>query len=292
MQIIDGKTIALKIRQELKEKISASGAKPGLAAILIGADPASHLYVSLKEKACVELGIHFEKYLFFAAEPEEKIINQIKILNQRPDIHGILVQLPLPSQYNENKIIQTIDPNKDADGFHPTNLKLLEKGQPKIIPVTTKAIIKLIESTNIPLANKQAVILANSSIFASPIKKILEGKGVKTEIIIYNPDMPLHQYPIMSTADIFITAVGRPKIVTGSVIKDGAVVVDVGTTRVNVGTEEAPEWKTVGDVDFASTEAKNGFITPVPGGVGPVTVAMLLESIFELCLTVNKHPLK
>lgn len=282
MQIIDGKTIALKIRQELKEKIAASGIRPGLAAILVGADPASHLYVFLKEKACAELGIHFEKYLFSGAEPEEKIIEQIQSLNQRPDIHGILVQLPLPSQYNENKIIQIIDPNKDADGFHPANLKLLEKGQPNIVPVIVRAIIKLIESVSHPLFGKQAVVVANSSVFASPIKKILGSKGAKTEIIIYNPDLSLNQYPIIPTADIVITAIGRTKIITGSIIKNDAVVIDVGTTRVNFGTEEAPEWKTVGDVDFESTTEKNGFITPVPGGVGPMTIALLLENVFEL----------
>lgn len=288
MQIIDGKKIALKMRQELKEKIAASGIMPGLAAILVGADPASHLYVSLKEKACAEIGIHFEKYIFLGTEPGDKIIAQVQTLNQKSTIHGILVQLPLPPQYNENKIIQAIDPNKDADGFHPANLKLLEKGQPNIIPVIARAIIKLIESTNIALNSKQAVILANSSIFASPVKKILESKGAKTEIIIYNPDLPLSQYPIIPTADIVITAVGRPKIITGSIVKNEALIIDVGTTRVNSGTEETPEWKTVGDVDFESTTEKSGFITPVPGGVGPLTIALLLESVFELSTRASK----
>lgn len=282
MQVIDGRAIAQKIRKELKQKIQASGITPGLAVILVGNDPASHLYVSLKEKACVEVGIHFEKYLFFATEPEEKIVSKIIALNQRPDIHGIIVQLPLPSQFDTNKIIQAIDPRKDADGFHPKNTKMFFAGQGRVTPVTTKAIITLIESTGISLTNKSTIILANSHIFADPIKKMLDDRGAKTEILIYNPITPLNYYTNIPLANILITALGQPQIINAQHIKDDAIVIDVGTTRVNLGTDEQPIWKTIGDVDQEGLKEKPGFITPVPGGVGPVTVATLLENIFAL----------
>lgn len=279
MQLIDGQAIAKKIREEIKQEIQDSGLKPGLAVILVGADPASHLYVSLKEKACDEVGIHFEKYLFFASEPEEKIINQILLLNARPDIHGILVQLPLPEQYDADKIIQAIDSKKDADGFHPENLKLLEQSHLILLPVTTKAVATLIKSTRVVLTDKNAIILANSQTFAAPIKNYLENHGVPTEIIIYIPNV------IIPKADILITAVGKPKIITADLIKDKAIVIDVGTSRINVGTEETPVWKTVGDVDAENLKEKTGFLTPVPGGVGPVTVATLLENVLLLSKT-------
>jgi len=287
MTIIDGRAIAQKIHQELKQKIQTSGLKPGLAVILVGNDPASHLYVSLKEKACAEVGIHFEKYLFFATEPEEKILSKITALNQRPDIHGIIVQLPLPSHFDTSKIIKIINPRKDADGFHPENLKLFFENKPLIIPVTTKAIITLIQSANIPLKQKQAIILANSHIFADPIKKALENQGATTEIIIFDANTPLHQYTNIPQADILVTALGQPKLITADIIKDGAIIIDVGTSRMNLGTDEQPLWKTVGDIDQENLKEKPGFITPVPGGVGPVTVATLLKNVFDLTIATK-----
>jgi len=268
-QIIDGKKIAAEIRAEIKKEIAKLGIIPGLAVILVGADPASHLYVGLKEKAAAEVGIHFEKYLFFATEPEEKIIAKIQELNARPEIHGIIVQLPLPQGYDENKIIATIDLKKDADGFHPENIKKLLSGTPEIIPPVISGILKLIESTGVELKNKKIAILANSEILAKPLEKILTGNDIQT---IIAPETLITE---ISDADIVISALGRAKIITADAIKPGVILIDVGTTRTNDG-------KTIGDVDFESAAAKASWITPVPGGVGPMTVAMLLQNILNL----------
>lgn len=268
-KIIDGKKIAAEIRAKIKNEITKLGISPGLAVILVGADPASHLYVSLKEKAAAEVGIHFEKYLFFAGEPEEKIIAKIQELNSRPDIHGIIVQLPLPSGYNENKIIAAIDPGKDADGFHPENIEKLLAGEPEIIPPIILGILRLIEPTGAELRNKKIAILANSEILAKPLEKILEGNEIKT---IITPETLTDK---ISDVDIVISALGRPKIITGEMIKPGATLIDVGTTRLEGGA-------TVGDVDFDSASQVAGWITPVPGGVGPMTVAMLLRNVLDL----------
>ncbi|MFA5128713.1 MAG: tetrahydrofolate dehydrogenase/cyclohydrolase catalytic domain-containing protein [Patescibacteria group bacterium] len=268
-QIIDGKKIAAEIRVEIKKEIAESGITPGLAVILVGADPASHLYVGLKEKAAAEAGIHFEKYLFFATEPEEKITMKIQELNARPDIHGILVQLPLPGGYDESKIIAAIDPKKDADGFHPENIKKLISAAPEIIPPVVSGILKLIESTGVELKNKKIAILANSEILAKPLEKILTGNDIQT---IIAPETLTTE---IADADIIISALGRAKIITADAIKPGAILVDVGTTRLDDGT-------TVGDVDFESVAAKASWITPVPGGVGPMTVAMLLQNVVNI----------
>lgn len=268
-QIIDGRKIAAEIRAEIKKEITELGITPGLSVILIGADPASHLYVGLKEKAAAEAGIHFEKYLFFATEPEEKIIAKIKELNARPEIHGIIVQLPLPQTYDENKIIAAINPQKDADGFHPENIKKFMVGEMEIIPPVVSGILKLIESTGAELKNKKIAILANSEILAKPLEKILEGNIVTTIIAPENITAQI------TNADIIITALGRAKIITADAIKPGAILVDVGTTRLNDG-------KTTGDVDFESVATRASWITPVPGGVGPMTVAMLLQNVVNL----------
>jgi len=269
VQIIDGKKIAAEIRAEIKKEIAELGIVPGLAVILVGADPASHLYVGLKEKAAAEVGIHFEKYLFFATEPEEKIIAKIQELNARPDIHGIIVQLPLPQGYDENKIIAAIDPKKDADGFHPENIKKILAGGMENIPPVLTGILKLIESTGTELKNKKITILANSEILAKPLEKILTGNDIQTIIT------PATLTTEISDADIVISVLGRAKIITADAIKPGAILIDVGTTRLDDGT-------TVGDVDFASASEKASWITPVPGGVGPMTVAELLQNVLHL----------
>ncbi|MBU1146117.1 bifunctional 5,10-methylene-tetrahydrofolate dehydrogenase/5,10-methylene-tetrahydrofolate cyclohydrolase [Patescibacteria group bacterium] len=268
-QIIDGKNLAAEIRGEIKEEIAELGITPGLAVILVGADPASHLYVGLKEKAAAEVGITFEKFLFFATEPEEKIIGKIRELNSRPDIHGIIVQLPLPQSYDENKIVAAIDPKKDADGFHPENIAKLLAGAPEIIPPVISGILKLIGSTGTKLKNKKISILANSEILAKPLEKILSGNDIQT---IITPETITTE---ISDADIVITALGRPKFITAEAIKPGTILIDVGTTRLEDGA-------TVGDVDFDSAAPKAGAITPVPGGVGPMTVAELLQNVLNL----------
>ena len=246
--------------------------RPGLAVILVGADPASHLYVGKKEKACVEAGIHFEKYLYFHTEPEAKIIERIKILNERADIHGILVQLPLPHHFDTDKVINTIDPKKDVDGFHPENIKLLMDGKPRIISPILSGIITLIESTDIKLHNKECIIVANSEILAKPLASLLENRQVRCETLL----PPFNQIDSkIKKADIVISAIGRPEFIQAEWFRDNTVVIDAGTNHLENGT-------VVGDVDFDSTKQKNGFITPVPGGVGPMTIAMLIQNLVQM----------
>lgn len=267
-QIIDGKKIAKQIRAEVKQRIKASGVRPGLAVILVGSDPASHCYVGLKEKACAEVGINSEKYLYFASEPEKKIIAKIKELNQRDDIYGILVQLPLPNQ-DEDKVIAAIDPRKDIDGFHPENLSLLDEDRPHLISPVALGVMKLIESTGRPIAGLQAVFVG-SELFAKPTIHLLEEQDVEAKIIA--PDDP-ELTNNSKTADILITAVGRPNLITGSMIKPGAIVIDIGTTKI--------DGRIVGDVEFESAGHEAGWITPVPGGVGPMTVAYLMVNVLK-----------
>lgn len=286
MRIIDGKKLALEIRAGLKEKISKLGNAPGLGVILVGNDPASHLYVRLKEKACLEAGIKFEKKLFPESATEEEINLTIQQFNNRDDINGILVQLPLPPQLNENRIITAIAPQKDVDGFHSKNLEALSRyslisrkvsGMPAssrqkkralIIPGVALGIMKLIESTNVSLAGKKAALLVNSEIFAAPLKYLLEQNKVKVDIKLNPKSSTLNSY------DIIIIALGRPNFLKADMVKDGAVIIDVGTTKIR--------GKLCGDADFESFKNRDVFITPVPGGVGPMTVAMLLQNVYNL----------
>lgn len=280
MTILDGKTLAQNIKQEIKNEITRLGIKPGLAVILVGDDPASHLYVSLKEKACQEVGINIEVHRYPADTTEQKILEKINKLNARPEISGIIVQLPLPAHLNTDKIINTINPAKDVDGFHPENIKALMEGKPSIIPPTIAGIMKLIESTNTDLKNKKAVIVGKSETFALPLKKLLEDAGATAKFIFYADASALLA---SREANILIVAAGKPKFITEEMVKEGAIVIDVGTNRINVGTAENPQWKTIGDVDFDEVTPKCSFITPVPGGVGPMTVAMLLLNTLQLC---------
>lgn len=272
MEIIDGKALAKQIRENVREEVKTLDQIPGLAVILVGADPASHLYVAKKEKACVEAGINFEKYLYFHTEPEEKILERIKTLNERNDIRAILVQLPLPLHMDREKIIQTIKPEKDVDGFHPENIKLLLEGKPRIIPPIYSGIITLIEAADANLKDKNCLIIANTETFANPLKTMLENRNASCEILL----RPFNKIDAkIKKADIVISAIGRPEFVQGEWFKDGAIVIDAGTNQLEEGG-------VVGDVDFESTKEKNGFITPVPGGVGPMTIAMLLENVVKL----------
>jgi methylenetetrahydrofolate dehydrogenase (NADP+)/methenyltetrahydrofolate cyclohydrolase len=268
MFILNGKKISAQIRQDIKKQVTAMANKPGLAVILVGNDPASHLYVSLKERACLEARIYFEKYLFSAETTDEKIIEKIDELNNRSNISGILVQLPLPNQ-NTDKIIAAIDPDKDVDGFHPENLRRLENNQPCLLSPVVLGVKKLLEETGEPLANKKAVLIM-SKIFAKPFVLVLKHLGVESEIV--SADDPKISEKTKS-GDLLIVAVGKPKLITGSTIKPGAIVIDIGTTRVGE--------KVVGDVGGDSVEALAGWFTPVPGGVGPMTVAMLLWNVLN-----------
>jgi methylenetetrahydrofolate dehydrogenase (NADP+)/methenyltetrahydrofolate cyclohydrolase len=271
MVILEGKTLAKKILKEIKEEIQQTISRPGLAVIMVGEDPASKIYIKNKEETCQEVGINFYKYLFPADCPEEDISKTIEFLNRDQDIQGIIVQLPLPQNLDTNKIIGLISPAKDVDGFHPLNLAKLISNKPTIISPTSQAVTTLLFETRENLDNKKIIILANSEIFAKPLIYLLEQKGLKAQLILSNEK----NWPtIIKEADALITVIGQSKIIKKEMVKDGSVIIDVGTTYLN--------GKPIGDVDFENVKDKVKFITPVPGGVGPLTVAYLLKNLLQL----------
>jgi methylenetetrahydrofolate dehydrogenase (NADP+)/methenyltetrahydrofolate cyclohydrolase len=270
IKIINGRSIAGKIRYNLKNKIAKLKKKPGLAIIMVGKNHASEVYVRLKEKAAREIGMNFRKYLLPANIKLIQLIKLIERLNRDKKINGIVVQFPLPKHLDEDRIVEAINPKKDVDGFHPANVALLEKGRPTIIPGVLAGILRLLVSTKVSLKNKRAVILSNARVFAEPLAFLLEQKRLKTKII-YPPFHGIKKS--LRLADIVISAVGRPHLINGQMIKDGAILIDVGFSRVG--------GKVAGDFDFASCAKKAGYITPVPGGVGPMTVAMLLFNVLK-----------
>lgn len=272
MNIIDGKKIAQKIRKNLKKKITHSAVKPGLGVILVGDDPASKLYVSLKEKTCREVGIKFKKFIFPTQTSAEQIIKKIETLNQTSSIQAILVQLPLPLHLPTNKIINAIDPKKDVDGFHPQNIQKIISGKKTIEPVLTKAIWLLIKNTlqaKKTSTKQKCAIIGKSDVFTTPLQNILVQKNIKTDRLNFR------QFNSLKSYDIVIVAVGKPNILNGQMFKNNAIVIDVGINKLKNN-------RVVGDVNFATTLTKKGWITPVPGGVGPMTVAMLLENTYLL----------
>lgn len=286
MQIIDGREIAEKIQQEVKDEIKRLGLNPGLAVILVGDNPASHLYVGLKEKACQEVGIKFERYEFRDDVPQSSILAKIQELNERDDIHGILVQVPLPSGYDEDVLMSQIDPKKDVDGFHQVNLRAILEGKPRTMSAVALAIVALIdeamETARLPnIEGHKAVIIANRTEFVAPIEYLLEKRGALIHLVLRAKTVTQDIAAQLKSADILIVARGHANFVNADMIKDGAIVIDAGTNRL-------PDGRVVGDVDFESTHNLSGFITPVPGGVGPMTVAMLLKNALMLAQNFGK----
>lgn len=274
-QIIDGKKLAEEIKQSVKEQVLKLKTEkkiiPGLAAILVGEDPASVTYVSLKEKACAEAGIYSEVQRLPENIAEKELLKIIENLNRNKKIHGILVQLPLPKHLNKNKVLRAVAPAKDVDGFHPINLgKLLSDDETGFVASTPLGILRLIESLNYDLKGKKAAIIGRSIEVGKPIALLLMARHA-TVTICHSRTVGLEKET--READVLVAAVGRPKMITGSMVKPGAVVIDVGTNRV--------EDKLVGDVDFDSVKEVAGWITPVPGGVGPMTIALLLENTLK-----------
>lgn len=263
--ILNGRELANRIREKIKTRVAALPTAPGLAVLLVGDDPASHTYVGLKRAACEEAGIRFEQYLYFATEPEQTLIDKIHELNARDDIHGILVQLPLPTQ-DANRVIAAIDPLKDVDGFHPENLEKLRRGEPCIASAVALGIMKLIDQAK---ASGWACIVS-SPLFAEPLQLLLKERGIDSTIVQAEDE---HLADHTRQADILIVAEGIPGLIRGDMVKPGATIIDVGTTRTDGGLK--------GDVDFDSVAPIAGAITPVPGGVGPMTVAMLLVNILK-----------
>lgn len=269
--LLDGKQLASRIREKVKTRVAALPSQPGLAVLLVGDDPASHLYVSLKKQACEEVGIRFELTHYPSETPQEDLISKVEELNHREDITGILVQLPLPSQ-SADQVITSINPLKDVDGFHHENLERLRRGQPCIASAVALGVLKLIDEASRSNGTDKTytACIVSSELFAAPMKILLKERGIES-IVVQAEDTHLAERT--RQADILIVAEGIPGLITGSMVKPGATVIDVGTTRTDEGLK--------GDVDFESIEPVASVITPVPGGVGPMTVAMLLVNILK-----------
>lgn len=275
-KIIDGKKVAQELRENIKQRVKQLESQPGLAVILIGENPASVIYVNSKEKACKEVGIYFKKIELSEKIDEMELLNKIDELNQDKKIHGILVQLPLPKQIDEKLIIDAILPVKDVDGFHPLSMGNLLIGDNKIVSATPKSIIKLIESTGVELEGKNAVVIGRSNIVGKPISILLQQKNC-TVTMCHSKTKNLTEFT--KKADILVAAAGKPKLIKKNMVKKGAVIIDVGTTKV--------KGKLVGDVDFNNVKQVAGYITPVPGGVGPMTIACLLGNVLD-CYELNR----
>lgn len=270
MKLLFGKLVAEKMLAHLKSEIFLFEKKPRLDVVLIGTDEASKLYVSLKEKKAREIGIDFRLHEFDENVSLSDVVLLINDLNLNEDVSGMIVQLPLPEKFNTDEIISLIDPRKDVDGFHPKNTELFLQNKTSLVPVFPSAILQLIESSHENLFGKFGVVIANSDEFGNIMCRGLEGIGLSAEYVLANSIS--QNIDKINTADVLISAVGLPGLINGQMLKGGAVVIDGGIKKVAE--------KVLGDVDFASTEGLNGYITPVPGGVGPVTIACLLNNVF------------
>lgn len=273
--IIDGTKIAQDIRRTIREETMTfkeeTGIVPGLAVVLIGEDPASQVYVGRKGQACAEAGFLSREYKLPADTPESKLLDLIDELNHDRLIHGILVQLPLPRHIATDKIIAAIDPHKDVDGFHPYNVGGLVTGSPLFVPCTPRGIMELIARTGIQLSGKDAVVVGRSNIVGKPMALLLLSQHATVTICHSRTrDLP----GVTSRADVLIAAVGKARMITGNMVKEGAVVIDVGVNRLENG-------KLAGDVAFDDVAGKASYITPVPGGVGPMTIAMLMKNTLD-----------
>lgn len=282
MQIIDGKATAAAIRAEIASSVAqivdAGGRAPHLAAILVGHDGGSESYVTSKVKACEECGFGSTLLRFEGSISQEQLLEHIRDLNNNPDIDGFIVQLPLPRHIDTHAVIEAIDPHKDVDGFHPANVGRLSIGLPGFVSATPAGIIELLQRYQIPTSGKHCVILGRSNIVGKPLAMLMMQKsypGDATVTVCHSRTADIAS--ITRTADILVAAMGVPASVTADMVKEGATVIDVGTTRVPDATR-ARGWKLCGDVDFAAVAPKCSYITPVPGGVGPMTIAMLMRN--------------
>jgi methylenetetrahydrofolate dehydrogenase (NADP+)/methenyltetrahydrofolate cyclohydrolase len=278
--IIDGKKIASDIKREIAEEVKSlknEGKKiPHLAAILVGNNGSSESYVAHKVKDCEEVGFKSTLIRFGNDVTEEVLLSKIDDLNRNNDIDGFIVQLPLPSHISENKVIESIDPSKDADGFHPVNIGRMVIGLPGFLPATPYGIMELIKRYKIETSGKNCVVIGRSNIVGRPVSILLSQKGIDATVsVVHSRTTNLKN--IVSQADIIIAAIGSPLFVTADMVKVGAVVIDVGTTRVESGTSKSG-FKLTGDVDFENVSHKCSYITPVPGGVGPMTRVSLLRN--------------
>ncbi len=269
--LISGKEVSAKVRADVRkecEELKAKGIAPGLAVIIVGDDPASRVYVNNKKKACADVGFVSEEYALPAETTQEELLSLIDTLNKKDEIHGILCQLPLPKHLDEKAVINAISPLKDVDAFHPSNVGRIMIGDYHFLPCTPAGVMELIHYAGIDVSGKSCVVIGRSNIVGKPMAMLLLHEN-GTVTICHSRTKNLKE--ICAAADILVAAVGRPKFVTVDMVKDGAVVLDVGINRDENG-------KLCGDVDFDSVEPKASYITPVPGGVGPMTIAMLMKN--------------
>lgn len=285
MILIDGKKVAAEIRNELKENISqlitAGKNVPGLVAIIVGVDPASHIYVASKGKACEEIGMRTKTEKFNADISEDELLEVINLYNNNKDYHGILVQLPLPKHINTDRVIESISPKKDVDGFHPVSVGNLVIGKDTFASCTPAGIQELLKRYNIDTNGKHVVVVGRSNIVGKPIANMMLQKGAGANSIVtvvHSAVKDISYYT--KQADILIAAIGKAEMIKADMVKDGVVVIDVGINRVDDPTKPKG-YRIVGDVDFENVSKKSSFITPVPGGVGPMTIAMLLSNTFK-----------
>jgi methylenetetrahydrofolate dehydrogenase (NADP+)/methenyltetrahydrofolate cyclohydrolase len=278
---IDGKAIAKSIRESLAAEVARHAEEsgvPSLAVILVGDDPASLAYVGAKSRACEEVGIRWKDFRLPGTVSEAELLKQVESLNRDPETNGILVQLPLPEHIDPEKVINAIHPSKDVDGFHPKNLGALLAGKPGLVPCTPHGIVVLLQHSGVQISGKHVVIIGRSNIVGKPLAALLllrgdRGNATVTVCHSATPDIAKHS----READILVAAAGRPGLVTGSMIKPGAIVIDVGSNRIEDATAKKG-YRFVGDVDFEAAQETASMITPVPGGVGPMTIAMLLKN--------------
>ncbi|MBI3889917.1 MAG: bifunctional methylenetetrahydrofolate dehydrogenase/methenyltetrahydrofolate cyclohydrolase FolD [Candidatus Wallbacteria bacterium] len=273
-QLLDGKAVAAQENERTRERVRAlleRGVVPGLATVLVGDNPASHVYVANKRKTCKKLGIASVDADLPADASEETLLETVRRLNEDPRVHGLLVQMPLPKHIDEHRVLEAVDPQKDVDGFHPRNVGLLALGRPWMIPCTTMGILRLLERAEVGIAGKNAVIIGRSNIVGKPTALLLLSLHATVTLChTRTRDLP----GLVSRSELVVAAMGKAEAIRGDWIAPGAVVIDVGINRVGE--------KLVGDVEFASARERASLITPVPGGVGPMTIAMLMENTVTL----------
>jgi len=289
-KIIDGKQIAQDIRAELKEEVASlkdKGLVPGLGVILVGDDPASRSYVTAKERACEKAGLYSDDNRLSAETSQEELIALVKKMNADPKIHGILVQLPLPKHLDETEVLMTIDPAKDVDGFHPVNVGKMVVGEQGFLPCTPHGVVQLLARSGVKTEGSHVVIVGRSNIVGKPVANMLLQKRENanaTVTVCHTRTKDVASFT--RQADIIIAAAGRPNTITAEMVKDGVVVIDVGVNRVEDATKKSG-YRLAGDVDFKSVKEKASLITPVPGGVGPMTITMLMYNTVKSAKMMN-----
>ena len=279
MQLIDGKKTSSEIKAEIAEEVKKMNKKPHLAAVLVGHDGGSETYVAHKIKSCEEVGFKSSLIRFEDDVTEEELLKTVEKLNNDSDVDGFIVQLPLPKHIDEQKVIEAIDPKKDVDGFHPVNLGKLVAGLDTFVSATPSGIVDLLKRYNVETAGKHCVIIGRSNIVGRPLSILMSQKGIDATVTVCHSRTE-NLKEIAKTADILVAAIGRPGFVTADMVKEGAVVIDVGTTRVK-SDQTKSGWKLKGDVDFDEVSKKVSLITPVPGGVGPMTICSLLKNTLK-----------